>query len=160
MLVVCVAALIITRMPRKISRRRFIGGVVAGVATAQSGCSHLFFVGKRGRPVVSAGVASGDVTAESAVVWSATERGARMLVEWDTSDSFKEAKRVVGPDAVSRTGFTAKTELTGLPADTRVFYRVTFENLDDFSLSEPQVGSFKTAPVEAGKDVVFAWSGD
>src|SRR5687767_12412216 len=82
-------------------------------------------------------VGSGDVTADSAVVWSATERGARMLLEWDTADSFKNAKRVVGPDAVSRTGFTAKMELTGLPADTRVYYRVVFENIDDFSMSEP-----------------------
>jgi alkaline phosphatase D len=121
----------------------------------------LFFHGNRGRPVVSSGVASGDVTADSAIVWSATDRGARMIVDWDTADSFKSATRVIGPDAVSRTGFTAKMDLRNLPADTRIFYRVTFENLDDFSQSEPVVGSFKTAPArESVRDVCFAWSGD
>jgi alkaline phosphatase D len=82
-----------------------------------------------------------------------------MIVDWSTVESMKDVRRVVGPDAVSRTGFTAKTALTGLPAGERIFYRVSFENLDDFAMSKPVVGSFKTAPREA-RDVVFAWSGD
>jgi alkaline phosphatase D len=150
----------------RLSRRRFLGAsAAAGIAAAaaHSGCSSLFFHGNRGRPVMSSGVASGDITADSAVIWSATDRGGRMLVEWDTDESLKSAKRVVGPDAVSRTGFTAKLDLKGLPPDTRIFYRVSFENLDDFSVSEPVAGSFKTAPAadqNPAKDVFFAWSGD
>jgi alkaline phosphatase D len=146
-----------------ISRRSLLASAAAAVAASQSGCSHLFFHGNSGRPTSSAGVASGDVTADSAIVWSASDRGARMLVEWDTSESFKRPTRVVGPDAVRRTGFTARVDLRNLPADTRVFYRVTFENLDDFSLSAPRTGSFKTAPADdaaPARDVVFAWSGD
>jgi alkaline phosphatase D len=114
------------------------------------------------RPVISGGAASGDITADSAMIWSATDRGARMSVEWDTTDSFKNARRVIGPDAVSRTGFTARVDLQGLPADTRIYYRVLFENLDDFSLSQPALGSFKTAPANdaSPRDVFFAWSGD
>jgi alkaline phosphatase D len=140
-----------------------MSAAAAALAAGHSGCRNLFFVGKRGRPVVTSGVASGDVTADSAVVWSSTERGARMLVDWDTTDSFRTATRLVGPDAVSRNGFTAKMDLQNLPPDARVFYRVTFENLDDFSMSEPVVGSFKTAPrpeTAGPRDVLFAWSGD
>lgn len=146
------------------SRRRFLttSAAAAFAAASQSGCAHLFFAGNRGRPASGVGVASGDITADSAVIWSATDRGARMLVEWDTTDSFKSPTRVVGPDAVSRTGFTAKLDLQRLPPDTRIFYRVIFENLDDFSLSQPRVGSFKTAPIPnaQSRDVTFAWSGD
>jgi len=155
-------------MPRRpISRRRFLtnsSSVAAAAAAALAGCTNGRFlgIGLPRRPGASSGVASGDVTAESAIVWSKTDRGARMIVEWDTTDSFKSANRVVGPDAVSRTGFTAKVDLRHLPPDTRIFYRVLFENLDDFSLSLPQIGSFKTAPAPNGElnDVTFAWSGD
>src|SRR4051812_26840171 len=69
-LVIFGGRLIIPFMGRKVSRRRFLGGSAAAIGLAQAGCSNLFFVGKRGRPVASAGVASGDVTADSAVVWS------------------------------------------------------------------------------------------
>ncbi len=113
--------------------------------------------------MLSKGVASGDITSNSAIVWSASDRAGRMEVDWDTSDSFRNARRVIGPDAVSRNGFTARIDLQNLPADTRIFYRVAFENLDDFSLSEPVIGSFKTAPdINAARprDVLFAWSGD
>ena len=86
-----------------------------------------------------------------------------MAVDWDVTDSFKNPTRLIGPDAVSRNGFTARIDLQNLPADTRIFYRVTFENLDDFSVSQAVGGSFKTAPAADGaavRDVVFAWSGD
>jgi alkaline phosphatase D len=145
---------------RKPSRRSFLRASVSALAATHLSCAHFhpFGIGVK-RPQIDAGIQSGDVTAESAVVWSATNTGARMIVEWSTTESFRDARRVVGPDAVTRTGFTAKTELTDLPPDQRIFYRVTFENLDDFSLSQPAVGSFKTAPREP-RDITFAWSGD
>ncbi len=100
-----------------------------------------------------------------------------MTVDWGTAESLANATRVIGPDAVSRTGYTAKLDLRNLPADTRIFYRVAFESLDDFSMSAPAMGSFQTAPIpgdmngksgsavagggsEAGRDLTVAWSGD
>jgi alkaline phosphatase D len=145
------------------SRRRFLAASGAVFAAAQSGCSNLFSVGGKGCPVISKGVASGDITSHSAIVWSASDRAGRMAVDWDTTDSFKNAIRVIGPDAVSGNGFTARIDLQDLPPDTRIFYRVTFENLDDFSLSRPASGSFKTAPhlrADHLNDITFAWSGD
>ncbi|MDB5318942.1 MAG: alkaline phosphatase [Phycisphaerales bacterium] len=152
-------------MPRPLSRRRFLTAASStAAAAALAGCTHGRFlgIGFPRRPVITGGVASGDVTADSAIIWSATDRGARMHVEWDTTDSFKSPTRVIGPDAVTRTGFAAKLDLQRLPPDTRIFYRVCFENLDDFSLSQPAVGSFKTAPVpnDTPRDITFTWSGD
>jgi alkaline phosphatase D len=152
-------------MPRRLSRRRFLTASSAtAAAAALGGCSHGRFlgIGFPRRPVIVGGVASGEITADSAMIGCATDRGARMHVEWDTSDSFKSATRAVGPDAVSRTGFTAKLDLQRLPPDTRIFYRVSFENLDDFSLSQPCIGSFRTAPAASAgpRDICFAWSGD
>lgn len=146
-------------MPPRISRRRALIGGALAAASSHLSCSNLFFVGKRGRPTILGGVASGDVTADSAIVWSATDLPARMQVEWSTDASFSNTARVIGPDAVSRNGFTARLDLTGLPSDTLIHYRVRFENLDDFSLSDFETGSFRTAPTQS-RDITFAFSGD
>jgi alkaline phosphatase D len=113
-----------------------------------------------GRPNLPGGVQSGDVTGDSAIVWAASDRAARMMVEWSTGESFKNARRLIGPDAVSRNGFTARLDLTGLPPGQRILYRVRFENLEDFEVSEPVVGSFETAPADASQNLTIAWSGD
>jgi alkaline phosphatase D len=66
----------------------------------------------------------------------------------------------VGPAALEDTGFTARVDLTGLPLGQRIFYRVSFQDLDDpRASSEPANGSFVTTP--AGKrDISLAWSAD
>ena len=110
------------------------------------------------RPNVANGVASGDVTEATAVVWSRTDRAARIVVEWDTTDSFRVPRRVVGPVTGPEADFTAKTLLTDLPAGTRVFYRVRFEGSQG-EVGEAQGGSLLTAAREAA-EVHFAWSGD
>jgi alkaline phosphatase D len=105
-------------------------------------------------------VQSGDITRESAVVWSATDRPARMVVEWSTTERFADPRRIVGPAALPETGHTAKILLTGLPAGQDIFYRVSFTDLADLSsTSVPLAGRFRTAPSDS-RDVSFAWSGD
>lgn len=146
-------------MPPRISRRRALIAGALAAASSHLSCSNLFYVGKRGRPTILGGVASGDVTADSAILWSATDLPARMQVEWSTDASFSKTARVIGPDAVSRNGFTARLDLTGLPSDTLIHYRVRFENLDDFSLSDFETGSFRTAPTQP-RDLTFGFSGD
>src|SRR5918999_1422378 len=76
------------------------------------------------RPEIAYGVASGDVTRERAIVWSRTDRRARMFVEWATTESFKDSRRVAGPATGPSADFTARVELNGLPPDQRIFYRV------------------------------------
>src|SRR5262249_16680072 len=112
------------------------------------------------RPATPYGVMTGDVVGDRAIVWSRSDRSARMVVEWSTSDRFVDARRIVGPAALEPTDFTARVDLQGLPADQRISYRVTFVDLaDNRTASVPIVGSFRTPPA-AKRDVVFAWSGD
>ncbi|MFP9023626.1 alkaline phosphatase, partial [Pseudomonas aeruginosa] len=42
------------------------------------------FDSPRARPKLTDGVQSGDVQGDRALVWSRTDRPARMIVEWDT----------------------------------------------------------------------------
>jgi alkaline phosphatase D len=112
------------------------------------------------RPAIPYGVTSGDVSRERAIVWSRTDRPARMLVEWSTTESFQNARRVRGPATGEGAGYTARVDLAGLPRGQRIFYRVQFEDLHDTrTLSVPATGSFLSAPA-APRDVTLAWSAD
>src|ERR1043165_10154506 len=71
------------------------------------------------RPQVSEGVASGDVGHDRAIIWSRCDRPARMIVEWDTSDRFAEARRVLGPAVIEASDFTGKIDLRELPPGQR-----------------------------------------
>ena len=112
------------------------------------------------RPKIPFGTSAGDVLSDRAIVWSKTDRPARMLVEYSTNELITNMYRVVGPAALEDTGFTARVDLSGLPPGQRIFYRVSFQDLGDLrTWSEPANGSFVTAP--AGKrDVTLAWSAD
>jgi alkaline phosphatase D len=112
------------------------------------------------RPGMVHGTAVGDVTRDRAIVWSRTDRPARMLVEWSTTESFRNPRRVAGPVTGPDADFTARTDLTGLPRGERIFYRVQFEDLGDARvISAPAIGSFLSAPARA-RDLTFAWSAD
>ena len=112
------------------------------------------------RPGVPFGVSSGDVTGARAIIWSRTDRPARMLVEWSTTESFQNVRRMRGPNTTEAAAFTARIDLAGLAPGQRIFYRVQFEDLSDSrNLSVPVTGSFLSAPREP-RDVTFAWSAD
>jgi alkaline phosphatase D len=118
------------------------------------------FTPEAARPSAQWGTAVGDVTAGRATVWSRTDRPARMVVEYATSESFRDARRVVGEAALETSGFTARVELVDVPPDERIAYRVLFQDLRDAKLwSPPLAGSFRSAPA-ARRDVLFAWSAD
>jgi alkaline phosphatase D len=112
------------------------------------------------RPQTSFGAQCGDVAADRAVIWSRSDRAARMIVEYSTTESFQNARRVVGPAALETADFTARVDLAGLPAGQKIFYHVTFQSLEDAKVfSEPVAGSFLTAPATK-RDVSFVWGGD
>jgi alkaline phosphatase D len=114
----------------------------------------------RARPGIPCGVATGDVSRDRAIIWSRTDRPSRMLVEWSTTDSFQNVRRVRGPQTTDAAGYTARVDLTGIPPDQQIFYRVQFEDLaDSRNLSAHATGSFLSAP-RAAHDVTFAWSAD
>ena len=135
-------------------------GVVAYAAPAARSLFADDITEDRLRPNVSCGVASGDVSTNSATIWSRSDRSSRMLVDVSSNEFFKNARRVIGPDVLESTDFTGKVLVRGLKPGEPVYYRVTFQDLEDLAkLSAPHVGRLVTAP-EKPRDIRFAWSGD
>ena len=148
-------------------RRDFLTLAAAAVAAARQDRAPAVITRDEERPGVPCGVATGDVTAGQAIVWSRSDRPARLIVEYSTTPSFANTRRVVGPAALEDTDFTARVNLTGLPPGQRISYRVLFQDLTDLRrFSEPVGGTFQT-PAATGtagrsgaRDVTFAFSGD
>lgn len=142
--------------------RRDFGKIVA---TTALGCAPAISFGRSPAihvpgPEVSCGVASGDVVAGSAVVWSRSNRPARMRVEWATNDQFHDAKKVDGPLTRAEGDFTAKAILSGLPPGETIVYRVTFRDPDSAEVAgAPVIGRFRT-PSDRPSPIRFAWGGD
>jgi len=153
-----------------LSRRVFLQGSIAlglgackpsgGPSPAPSSSAPAFVPSDKARPVVPFGVQAGDPTPSGVVVWSKCDRPARMIVEWSTSETLKDPRRIEGPLATAESDFTARVELSELPPGRPIHYRVVFEAEGDRrAKSEPAVGSFRTPPGE-GQGTVLAFSGD
>ena len=109
--------------------RRGFGSLLLASATSYRafGQAPAVVASERGRPRITNGVASGDVGEGSAVVWSRADRPSRMVVEYATTDSFRDARKVVGPAALPEDDFTARVVLPGLPPGQTIVYRVSFQ---------------------------------
>jgi alkaline phosphatase D len=129
----------------------------AGLAASSGAGSGV----RRGtRPAAEWGVQAGDVRSDSAVIWSRTDRPARLLVRWSTRPDLADAREAPWVHALEDRDFTAKVLLSGLPEGQEIHYEVRFLDLGDLgSLSEPLLGRFRTAPGQR-RDIRFLWSGD
>src|SRR5256885_11695810 len=74
------------------------------------------------RPLIASGIQSGDVSADSAVIWARADRPARMQVECSVVESFKTILRSATADALPEGDFTSKVLLDGLPAGQGIFF--------------------------------------
>jgi alkaline phosphatase D len=143
----------------EISRRQWLLRSAATCAVAGLGSLARPYLSRAAdRPLITSGIQSGDVSADSAVIWARADRAARMQVECSTLESFKTVIGAASADAVPDSDFTARVLLGGLPAGQDIFYRVQFESGDGIA-GEAQVGHFRTAPTARG-NLSFAWSGD
>jgi alkaline phosphatase D len=138
-------------------RRRVIQAVGAGLLLP--GFAPAVIASVRDRPKLTDGVQSGDVLGDRAMIWSRCDRPARMVVDWDTRSLFSNPRRWVSPLADAGSDFTARVELTGLPADQAIFYRVSFEDAQSGVASEPWFGHLRSVP-QTRRDIRFVWSGD
>lgn len=153
----------------RISRRQFfISSAIASgtiiytslVAKSSIAQAPAIITSEKSRPQIPYGVASGDISGSNAVIWSRSNKPARMIVEYSTNESFRNFRRVVGQVASDQTDFTARMYLSGLPQGQQIFYRVMFQDLQSSNIySAPVKGIFKTAS-QGNKDIFFAWSGD
>jgi alkaline phosphatase D len=142
------------------NRRAFVTGASAAGLAAASGLALPYYSRASQRPQFTHGVQSGDVDAESAMVWTRADRPARVTFEVATTESFANATTLPPLDALPESDFAVKRLLTDLTADQDVFYRMTLADLADINaVSEPIVGRFRTAPATR-RNIRFAWSGD
>jgi alkaline phosphatase D len=149
------------RAKQGLTRRHLLVRSASTIALAGlGGLARPYLSRAADRPQIANGIASGDVSADSAVVWARADRPARMWVECSTLESFKTIIRAVSSEALPEHDFTSKVLLEGLPAGQDIFYRVRFEDIAESGISgETQVGHFRTAPAEKNS-VSFVWSGD
>ncbi len=154
----------------KLTRRDFLGtslavgaGLASGLWTPSDGAPAIV-TSPRLRPLLPSGIQTGDVTDGRALIWSHSDRPARLHVEWATNDAFRDARTVRGSAALEGTGFTARADLGGLPAGEQIVYRARFESLrHPGTFSEPLTGRFRTAPAVGGapgRPLRVAFSGD
>lgn len=107
------------------------------------------------QPQFTHGVASGDVTQFSAVLWTRVDQEARLHAEVATNPSFIGPVRKFNVAASADDDFTAKVLAAPLAPDTTYFY--LFRSGPVVS----EVGTFRTAPLPfRSADVTFAYSGD
>ena len=128
--------------------------------------------------LITHGIASGDVTNQSAVIWSRANSETQMHVEYDTNFNFSEPKSETAL-ANQTTDYTAHAKLEGLSPDSRYYYRAWFSsnaspsssvnyfNTNGSMISDTLVGSFRTAPISsttlsssANKPISFIFAAD
>ncbi len=155
-----------TRGPR-LSRRHFLQQASLG-SVALTGIGGILYskqapaviAADAARPMANWGLQIGDVIDSRAIVWSRADRAARMIVEWSQDETFKRARKIRGPHALDVSDFTSRIDLSGLPADSEIFVRVAYEDLDSGrATSEPVLGKFRTPPSKR-RNLRFVWSGD
>ncbi|MCC2112071.1 MAG: PhoD-like phosphatase N-terminal domain-containing protein, partial [Hyphomicrobiales bacterium] len=142
------------------TRRGFLASAGATAFMAASGLAVPYYSRANTRPMFTHGVQSGDIGMNSGVVWTRTDRPARVMFEVATNESFSNVVKLPPLDALPESDFTVKRLLTDLAGEQDIFYRLTAVDLTDANAaSEPILGRFRTAP-GSRRDIRFAWSGD
>jgi alkaline phosphatase D len=152
---------IAVRAKQSLTRRQLlVRSASTAVLAAAGGLAKPYLSRAADRPQIICGLASGDVSTDSAVVWARADRAARMKVECSTVESFETIIHAASADALPGHDFTAKLLLEGLPSRQDIFYRVRFDDIGASGISgEAQVGHFRTAPDDR-TSISFIWSGD
>ena len=152
----------------------FVGCAVFSSESIRSSSSSegKLFVGSDFLPQ---GVAVGDVSSQSALVWLRTDGPASVQIEWATVSRWERASKlatVVAPVArtasittTAETDYTLTIPLEGLSPATRYRYYVLIGSADQttksLAASLAAKGEFTTLPDEkTSAAVTFAWSGD
>lgn len=158
---------------RSSGRRHFLQ---AGGAALASLAAPALVAAEADRPQALQGVQFGDPADGRVLVWSRSDRAARMVVDWSLDASFANAVRRIGPYALEGADFTVRQDLDRLPENREVFVRVSFQSLaNERATSEPVLGRFVVPPHgmqrddrhdgrhdgrRRGPDLRFVWGGD
>src|SRR5438045_3333571 len=124
------------RAGQAVNRRQWLVRSAATCAVAGVGSLARPYLSRAAdRPLITSGIQSGDVSADSAVIWARADRAARMQVECSVVESFKTIIGSATADALPDGDFTSKVLLKGLPPGQDIFYRVRFESIDAQGIS-------------------------
>jgi len=112
------------------------------------------------------GVASGDVTNSSAIVWSRSNTASIMNVQYNNNSNINNdfpSNNIVKTEVNSSTDFTGHVKLTNLNPNTTYYYKVWFNDINNSSIkSDNKTGKFKTSPNKNTplKEISFIIGGD
>jgi alkaline phosphatase D len=121
---------------------------------------------------ITHGIASGDVTDQSAIIWARANKDSRMNLMYDTDPGFKNPSFVNTTDiANSTTDYTSMMRLQDLEPGTVYYYNVWFSDPNNITIiSNPEYGKFITSPIAglaeanglnaSSKEITFLWGGD
>jgi alkaline phosphatase D len=110
-------------------------------------------------PLMEQGIQFGDLMLGRAMIWSRSNRAARMMVEYAFNEQFDDSQTIKGPYALESSDFTARQDLVGLPQGEDVYVKVWFEDLTNArAKSEPVMGHFHT--IGKHDNIRFVWGGD
>lgn len=101
------------------------------------------------------GVASGDVTTDSAVLWARASRGGQIFANITDSSGHGMLRWV---NVTSATDYTGQIKLSGLKPGEQYTFSMHLQNFD--GTCAPVEGSFRTAPNDISTSVSFVWTGD
>lgn len=110
------------------------------------------------------GVASGDVTDNSAIIWARANREAQMHVQYTNNSAFSNSDLQKNIPVNDSTDFTGHIKLSGLNSNNVYHYRAWFSTQNGSGvsiISKPLEGNFSTAPSSStSKSVKFVIGGD
>ena len=111
-------------------RRDFLNATTTGLLASTSALAATPLITSDAmRPQMAHGVQSGDPQSDSAIIWTRSDRPARLWLDWSTTASMANATRVRGPYLLEDSDYTGRLDLTGLPAGQEIFYRVVLQDL-------------------------------
>lgn len=103
----------------------------------------------------SLGVAAGEVTPRSAVLWARADQPGKTQLEVATDEGFRHVVRSLPVQATSANDLTVQWRVQGLQSRTPYWYRFTS------GAAVSDVGTFVTAPrPNDDATIKFAWTGD
>jgi alkaline phosphatase D len=120
--------------------------------------------GQKNKFDIDQGIASGDVTNDSAVIWSRSNSDSIMNVQYNSLPHFNDFSpiNVYKTKVDSSTNYTGHIKLTNLNPNTTYYYKTWFSDVSDSVKSNNFTGKFKTAPNKdmLSKEINFVIGGD
>lgn len=111
----------------------------------------------------TSGVASGEVTAQTVVLWTRVDQPAVVVAQVARDPDFRHLVQLLPAVAQAQTDFTVRVRVHALRPNTHYFYRFVAVSLSQkpFQLPGSATGTFRSAPApHQARDVRFAFSGD